>query len=58
MKLPVSYEIAAYIPLTGWSFLAFVQEYAPVINLTVGLFIAACTWYWRRKEHKKIMKEK
>lgn len=45
------------IPLVA-SFLAFVDQYGSAIMFAVGLTYAVAQFYWRRREHKKIMGDK
>ena len=54
--IPVSTEIVANAPLTGWALLnALVVTYSPLITLSLAIIFFAAQVYWRRKEHHAIM---
>ncbi len=45
------------LPLVA-GFMAFVDQYGSAILFVIGVSYGLCQWYWRRKEHKKLMGEK
>lgn len=56
--IPVSTEIVANAPLTGWAmFNAFVVTYSPIISLGLAVLFFGFQMYWRRKEHCAIMRK-
>lgn len=58
MRLPVSTEILAATPLTGWAlFNTLVATYSTHLQLAITIVVAGCTLLWRWREHRHIMKE-
>lgn len=52
-------EVAANMPLPLVAgFMAFVDQYGSAILFVIGVSYGLCQWYWRRKEHKKLMGDK
>lgn len=58
MKMPVSHEIVAMIPLTGLSFfVSFVNEYSTVIVVGLAVVGFIVQMYWRWTENRAILRK-
>lgn len=56
MKMPISVELAAATPLTGVGLLAWLNAYSSLVMVVLGVIGLAFQIWWRRREHKAIMK--